>query len=307
VLPPEAELDPDLARLLSDPRLALRPPPPGLPLAEFRQAADGYLQRAPRPEVADVREVVIAGPGGPLPLRVYKPSPAPGAGAIVFIHGGGFTFGGLETHDGLCRRLALASGLTVTAVDYRLAPEHPFPAALLDGQAALRWVRTQLKPKRIALAGDSAGAQISIGLALSVGRSNVDALGLLYPLVDPDRATPSQQAYAQGYMLTGAFLEWSWSAYRGSSPATAADPLFDLPRADVSPLPPTTLVTAGYDPLRDEGLALAQRLAKAGVPLASRHYPDMIHGFAGLPRGSSRSEEAVTFLAESLREAVRTV
>jgi acetyl esterase len=106
-------------------------------------------------------------------------------------------------------------------------------------------------------------------------------------------------------MLTGAFLEWSWRAYRGAA-AAAHDPLFDLRTADLSTLPPTTLVTAGYDPLRDEGLALARRLREAGVPLASRHYPDMIHGFVGLPLGSSRSQDAVTYLAESLRDDLQS-
>ncbi len=305
--PPEASLDPELAVWLADPRVALRPPSAELPLEALRRGADGYLKRAPRPEVASVEDAVIAGPGGPLTLRVYRPDAAPGEAAIVFLHGGGFVFGDLETHDGLCRRLVRASGLTVVAVDYRLAPEHPYPAALDDGLAAVAWVRTTLGATRIGLAGDSAGAQVATAMALALAArgSPVAALGLLYPLADPDRAGASQRALGEGHMLTGAFLAWSWEAYRGGRDLSN-DPLFDLRRADLSRLPPMTVVTAGYDPLRDEGLALAARAVEAGVRVSAWHYPDMIHGFLGLPGGSRRSDEAMVRLAEGLSGALRS-
>ena len=304
--PPETPLDPEQAAWLADPRVALRPPSAELPLEAMRRGADGYLKRAHRPDVASVEDVLIIGPGGPLALRVYRPEAAAGEAAIVFLHGGGFVFGDLDTHDGLCRRLARASGLTVVAVEYRLAPEHPYPAALDDGLAAVAWVRTTLGATRIGLAGDSAGAQIATATALALAAQGapVAALGLLYPLTDPDRASASQRALGEGHMLTGAFLAWSWDAYRGGRDLSE-DPLFDLRRADLSRLPPMTVVTAGYDPLRDEGLALAARAVEAGVTVSAWHYPDMIHGFVGLPAGSRRSDEALARLAEGLSSALR--
>lgn len=301
VTPPEAPLDPDLAALLADPRLALSRPPDGVSMEAFRKAANGYLKRAPRPDVALVEDIVIAGAGGPLALRRYRPTTRLGDEMILFLHGGGFVFGDLETHDAMCRGLALASGVSVVAVDYRLAPEHPYPAALNDAVAALEWVRAEHHPARIAVAGDSAGAQLSVATAMVAARCGepVDALALLYPCVDPDRAGPSHATFGQGHMLTSDFLDWVWAAYRGGDETD--DPLFDLRLADLSGLPPTAMMTAGYDPLRDEGLLLGQRMEQAGVVVTSQHYPDMIHGFVGLPYGSHRTAEAITWLGTELR------
>lgn len=301
VTPPEAPLDPDLAALLADPRLALRRPPDGVSMEAFRKAANGYLTRAPRPDIAVVEDIVITGAGRPLALRRYQPTTEVGAGIILFLHGGGFVFGDLETHDAMCRGLALASGVSVVAVDYRLAPEYPYPAALDDAVAALKWVRTEHHPARIAVAGDSAGAQLSVTTALVAARRGepVDALALLYPCVDPDRTGPSHAAFGQGHMLTSDFLDWVWAAYRGGDETD--DPLFDLRLADLSGLPPTAMITAGYDPLRDEGLLLRRRAEQAGVAVTTRHYPDMIHGFVGLPCGSRRTAEAIAWLGAELR------
>ncbi len=302
--PPEAPLDPDLAVLLADPRLALSRPPAEAPIEAFREAANGYLKRAPRPDIASVEDIRIA---GPMTLRRYQPTAMPGAEVVLFLHGGGFVFGDLQTHDALCRALALASGLTVVAVDYRLAPEHPYPAALEDALAALDWTRSEIGPARIAIAGDSAGAQLSVATALVAATRGhpVDALGLLYPCVDPDRGSASHAAFSMGHMLTGDFLDWVWSAYRGTGGRTA-DPLFDLRLADLSGLPPTILITAGHDPLRDEGLELGERLTQAGVAVSARHYPDMIHGFVGLPHGSARAADAIAHLAAGLVTALRS-
>lgn len=303
--PPEADLHPDLVALLADPRLALTRPPPGVSLEAFRQAANGYLARAPRPELEKFEDVTIDGPGGSLALRLYHPPSPSREGVVLFLHGGGFVFGNLETHDALCRSVAIRSGMTVVAVDYRLAPEHPYPAGLQDALAALAWVRASLSPKAVAIAGDSAGAQIATAAALTSDRHDapVQALGLLYPCVDPIRETASQRRFETGHMLTGDFLDWAWSAYAGGQDRSA-DLMFDLSLADLSALPSAILVTAGHDPLRDEGLALGRRIHEAGVDLSSRHYPDMIHGFLGLPRGSARGEAALSFLADGLRRVL---
>nr|WP_246347934.1 alpha/beta hydrolase [Brevundimonas variabilis] len=231
-------------------------------------------------------------------MRLYRPVPGPEKAIIVFLHGGAFVFGNLDTHDSLCRRLALECGMTLVAVDYRLAPEHPHPAAINDGTAALAWALDQFPGLPVALAGDSAGAWLALATALTSPRgSTVRGLGLLYPALDPACSSPSQLTLGQDYMLTRAFMLWAWSNF-------SADKMPDLTRDDLSSLPPTTVVTAGFDPLRDEGTAFVGRAKASGVKVAHHHYPDMIHGFAGLPQGSRRSAEAVARLAEGLAAAL---
>lgn len=300
---PEAPLDPALADLLADKRLNLRPPPDAASVAPFRRAADGYLACAPKPDIASVEDREIDSPGGKLAVRLYRPHSAIDGGVILFLHGGGFVFGGLETHDALCRNLARASAMEVAALDYRLAPEAPFPAALEDSRTALDWLAAARPESKMVLAGDSAGAQLALATALTTRVKPIQAIGLFYPLIDPSRSSESQTTFAEGYMLTGAFLDWAWRAYRGGVEGET-DPSFDLRKASLEGLPSTALVTAGYDPLRDEGVALARRLDAAGVDLAYLHYADMIHGFAGLPGGAAHAGEAVRWVASFLRNAL---
>ncbi|KQN33121.1 alpha/beta hydrolase [Sphingomonas sp. Leaf38] len=297
---PDDAPDPAFDALLADPRMALRRPPPHVSLTDLRRAANAFQARAPKSEVASVADHVVPGPGGPIPVRVYRPA-LDRTAAILFCHGGGFILGNLDTHDAMCRTLANASGRTVVAVDYRLAPEHPFPAALDDAQAALEWLRGKarlldLYSDRIAVAGDSAGGHIALGLALRCRDEGVplDHIGLIYPLLDPASDSASAMQFAQGYMLTASFLEWAWDAYRGDG---GADPSFNLTRADLQRLPATTIVTAQFDPLHDEGEALARRLGDAEVDVALRRHPGMIHGFAGLPQLTPVANEAIAFVA----------
>ena len=294
--PPDGSLDPDLARWLEDPRVALRVP---TDLSAFRAGANGYLARAPRPDIHAVEDLEITGPGGPLALRVYRPAAGLDRAIVVFLHGGAFVFGNLDTHDALCRSLALSSRLTVVAVDYRLGPEHPYPAGLDDAIAAVRWVRPRFPSVAVGLAGDSAGAWLAVAAALELGalQQPVDTMGLLYPAVDAGCASASQMAFGRDHMLTRDFMLWAWSMF-----ATEAMP--DLIKADLSGLPPSVVITAGFDPLRDEGQALIDRVRAAGVKVSAHHYPDMIHGFAGLPQGSKRSDEAVDRLAHGLIAAL---
>lgn len=292
---PEAPIDPELSLWLQDPRVSLTIPED---LAAFRDGANGYLARAGKHDIAGVEDVAIEGPSGPLNLRLYRPVPGPEKAIVVFLHGGAFVFGNLDTHDSLCRRLALESGLTLLAVDYRLAPEHPHPAAIDDATAALKWVMARFPGIPVGLAGDSAGAWLAIATALSFAREpRIAGLGLLYPALDPACSSPSQLTLGQDYMLTRAFMLWAWNNF-------SADKMPDLTRDDLSSLPPTTVITAGFDPLRDEGTAFVGRAKASGVKVAHHHYPDMIHGFAGLPQGSRRSAEAVARLAEGLAAAL---
>ncbi len=224
---------------------------------------------------------------------------------ILFIHGGGFLFGNLDTHDALCRTLAIQSDTVVAAIDYRLAPEHPYPAALDDCEAALEWLVSQahvigFNPTQLAIAGDSAGGQLAITTALRFRDSamRIRHLGLFYPMIDP--AAPSVQAFSEGYMLTGSFVDWCWEAY-GATPETLSDPMFNLTLAGLAGLPPTTILTAAFDPLRDEGEAFARRLRGAGVTTCLKRYPGMIHGFAGLPQHTPVADQAITHVARAIR------
>lgn len=241
------------------------------------------------PPVAVVRDLAFDGPAGEVPVRVYRDAEPP-APAVVFYHGGGWTLGTLDSSGDLCRRLTRRAGCLVVSVDYRLAPEHPFPAPLEDAYAALEWTAeaaTDLggNPDRLSVAGTSAGG----GLAAAVARRATEHGGpaldhqvLLYPMLDRDQSRDSYAENADGPLLTAADIAWFWEQYC-PSPVTAANPYAAPLRADgFAGLPPATVVTAGNDPLRDEGVAYAEVLDAAGVPVAHRHYPSMAHGFLSL-------------------------
>ena len=298
-------VDPCFAELLANPRNAVRPPPSTVPLEKVRQAANIAMQLAPRPAIHAVEDIVAQGPAGPLRLRLYRPANTPALPIIVFIHGGGFVFGDLDTHDGLCRTLALESGAAVVAVEYRLAPETRFPGAIEDCTAALHCVVRDaqmlgLDPSRIALCGDSAGGALALATAL-IARDSGPAIrhvALLYPMVDPHCSSISQTQFATGYMLTQAAMHWFWTCYLGEA---TPGPLAALLTADLKGLPPIYLATAEYDPLRDEGEALADRLAAAGCSVTRRRYAGMIHGFALMPQLTPWAGQALRDIAHAMR------
>lgn len=235
----------------------------------------------------------IPGPGGPLAIRIYCPPGAPDGPApgLVFFHGGGWVAGGFDTHDGVCRRLASASGCRVLGVDYRLAPEHPFPAALEDGFAATRWIAAHAEsfgvdPARLGVGGDSAGA----GLAAAVCQIARDAGGpaiafqlLICPILDVLEEAPSRRELAEGYFLSRATMQRDLELYCPG--ADRADPrLSPLRAASLAGLPPAVIHTAEFDPFRDEGHAYARRLAEAGVRVTTACHDGMIHYFYAMPR-----------------------
>ena len=304
------QLDPSFAALLSDPRVALRRPPPGISIDEVRMAANRFLAKAPRPQIHSAVNYSIGILAEPLTVRLYRPSSQPGLPIILFVHGGGFILGNLENHDAMARELANRANAVIVAVDYRLAPEYPFPAALDDCTTALEWVLAEasalaVDPSRVSLAGDSAGGQLAVATALRclISGTRLRHVALLYPLLDPHRASPSARTLAEGYMLTGSFIEWAWSAYRGR-PDIADSPLFDVEHAVLENFPPTTIVTAQFDPLRDEAEAFSARLERAGVPVELKCYQGMIHGFAGFPHLTPVANEAVEFLAQRLASSL---
>lgn len=303
-------LDPAYAALVADPRMAMRRLPPSVGIDVVREAANAFMAKAAGPELWRVSHHAITTDAGDLQLRLYEPSRGADRPFVLFFHGGGFMIGDLASHDGLCRRLAEATGLPIAAVDYRLAPEAPFPAALEDGAAALSWLIDNARMLGLhhqcwGVAGDSAGGQLALAIALQAADFGHHAshAALLYPLLDPTRSTVSSRELGEGYMLTDSFIEWAWESYAGGIDRLG-DPLFDLRRADLAKMPPMRLVTAEFDPLRDEGEAFAEAVKGAGVPCEVRRYPGVIHGFAAIPPLTAQAREAVAFVAEGLRSSL---
>ncbi len=283
--------------------------------ATVEAARAGLMARyggLPRAEVGAARDLSIPGPLGPLRLRIYRPKAAGPRPVLVWLHGGGFVVGNLETHDALCRALCAGARAVVVAVDYALAPEHRFPAGLNDCLAAIRWVVGNMAeiggdPRRLALGGDSAGANLAAVCALELRGEGLAALLLACPVTDaPDPARPSYIERAEGWGLTAAGMDWFFRQYL-DDPAQARDPRVAPLRAkDLSALPPTWLLTAEFDPLRDEGAEFARRLDAAGVVVEHLHDAEANHGFvvwAGTTEPSARAiRAACTWLDRRLAE-----
>ena len=275
-----------------------------------------YSQPAP-PPVVEIRDLQASGPHGAIALRLYKPSAAANLPVLVYFHGGGWVIGDLETHDVLCRELANLSGSAVVAVDYRMGPENRFPAAVDDCFAATVWVRNHaaalgLDASRIAVGGDSAGGNLAAVVSL-MARDSVDEAGplainyqlLIYPATDMRQLTPSIQANGQGYLLTKDTMDYFQGHYTGRNEAVYADwrasPLLAASHAN---LPPALVLTAGFDPLRDEGLAYAQKLSDAGVRSTHISFERQIHGFITMGRVIDEANVAVRLCAAELRTAM---
>lgn len=290
------------------------PPLHRLSLAEARRTYRNIcIPDRPPDDVAQVRDRTVEGPDGEVGLRTYTPDVEGETPAVVFYHGGGWMLGGLETHDALCRALAAEAGAVVTAVDYRLAPEHRFPAAVEDCYAATRWVganadRLGATSGTLVTCGDSAGATLAAAVGLLArdrGGPAIDRQVLAYPPTNHAFDTDSYRENAQGYFLTRADMERFWAGYLRSE-ADGRHPYASPLGADrLSGLPPTLLLTCGFDPLRDEGVAFADRLAEAGVSTEHVQYDDMIHGFLTMLADPEldRAREGVTELAAAIRSA----
>ena len=284
------------------------PDPSTLPIPKGRVALLRQSQLGGgRQDVGSVRELWVAG----LKARLYSPADSP-AGAsdnaplLVFVHGGGYIFGDLDSHDAPCRLIASESGVKVLSIDYRLAPEAPFPAAYDDSLAAFRWAvehATELgvDPSRIGVGGDSAGGNLAAGVALAVGEACAFQL-LIYPVTQSSEVTRSRQDLGDGFYLTTGFIEAATSNYlpEGTDPL---DPRHAPLHAEIpaSGIAPAYVATAGFDPLRDEGEAYATKLEEAGVKVTHKRYDDQIHGFLNVVGAGRTSRAAVLELAQVLK------
>jgi acetyl esterase len=243
---------------------------------------------APAAEIASVREQTIDGPGGPLRIRIYTPHGTGPFPLVVFFHGSGFVLCSLDTHDKMCRNLCGGAGCVVASVDYRLAPEHKLPAAIEDSLHATRWAAVHAaelgaNPGRIVVAGDSAGANLAAVTALRVrdeGGPELCGQLLLYPVTDYHTpGTPSYEENAEGYGLTRDTMKWFWAHYLNDASEAVHPHASPLRSSDLSGLPPALVITAEYDPLRDEGELYAEKLRAAGVPTNLSRYNGVNHGF----------------------------
>ena len=301
------ELDPEIAAILREDAAVDLPDPTTLPIAAARAqlTAASLAWNVELPELPVIRDLSVPGPGGAIRLRLYRPHAAGRLPAVVYLHGGGWTFGSIETHDRLMRLLALAAEAAVIGVDYRLAPEHPFPAPLEDCLAAIRRVRGHadelaVEQGRIAVAGDSAGANLALASLLALrdaGEPPPKAAALFYGCYGSRLDSPSHARFGDGfYRLSSAEMGWFWGNYLGKTPA--GHPLAEPLHADLSGLPSLYVTLAAVDPLADDTRELARRLTAAGVPHEVREYAGTVHGFLQM---SARSAAARSALADAGR------
>jgi acetyl esterase len=273
-----------------------------------QQKAAALLVAGAPTRVASVRDLEVDGAAGKLRARHYAPARGDGAPLLVFFHGGGFVFGDLDTHDAPCRVLCRHGGMHVLAVEYRLAPENKFPAPVEDARAALRWAQQHAAelgadPARVGIGGDSAGANLSAAVAqLAAAEGAPPACQvLIYPAVDRTHPYPSIDLFADGFFLTRASIIWFYAQYRAPETHDRDPRLGPLHAESLAGLAPALVVTAGFDPLRDEGEAYAAALLAAGNTTVLRRFDSLIHGFINLVGVSPACRDAVVEIAGATR------
>lgn len=290
------------------------PPTFALSPAAARQQLEALAEMMEPTAVGDIQDFAIEGPDTPIPIRAYVPDGEGEFPTLVFFHGGGWVIGGLDTHENICTALCSRAEVVVLSVDYRLAPEHPFPAAVEDAYAAVSWAsefagEVSGDPARLAVGGDSAGGNLSAATTLMAQDRGGPELAhqlLIYPAV----ASPaihdfdSYEENAEAYFLEQASMDWFYDKYCQSAAHERNEYLAPLLAQELSGLPSATVVTAELDPLRDEGARYAERLQEAGVEVRHELYDGMYHAFVSLPEMLDPADEAIDLLADELRAAV---
>ena len=286
---------------------------PSAPAATKKQLRESVRQRSlalPKEEVASVRDHRVAVRDADIVVRAFTPRGTAPRPALVYFHGGGWVTGDLETHDAICRTLANAAGCVVASVDYRCAPEHAFPTAVEDAYAATRWVVDRARDlgvdvRRVAVGGDSAGGNLAAAVALMArdrGGPPLSFQVLIYPVTDADFDTPSFRENGEGYTLTRAGMAWYWDQYVPDVADRTNPYVAPLRAASLAGLPPALVITAEYDPLRDEGEAYARRLVDAGVRVTQTRYPGAIHAFFRMTNVLDIARAAVAEVAAALQK-----
>jgi acetyl esterase len=302
-------LDPDIRRLLDTVFCAPVPESPNV--AQLRAAAEAapILLGGPPIALASIRAATAPGPGGLVPLRVYRPASTASLPLVLYAHGGGWVTGSLDSHDRLCRILAERLPAVVVAVDYRLAPEHVYPAALDDVEAAWRWVCAQARAlgadgARFAVAGDSSGGNLAAALTLRLRAAGAPQPGLqllLYPALDGTCSRASYREFAAGYNLSGDQMAWYWDTYRADADPSAPE-LSPLLAIELSGLPPALIAVASADVLRDDALDYARRLQGSGVTVRVVECTGMIHGFLRWTGEVAAARRWIDVVAAAARE-----
>lgn len=304
-------LDPQVKFLLEQMEAAGAPPTHTLTPEQAREATDFRALAGEPEEVGNVENRTIPGPLGNIPVRIYTPKGQGPFPALVFYHGGGWVIGNLDTVDVPCRILTNQANCVVVSVDYRLAPEHKYPAAAEDAYAAAKWVAEnaatiQVDPRRVAVGGDSAGGNLAAVVALMArdkGGPSLCYQMLIYPVTHHSYDTDSYRENASGYLLTKDSMVWFWDHYLREEQDGRQPYASPLLAGDVSGLPPALVLTAEFDPLRDEGEAYAKRLISSGVQVEGKRYDGMIHGFFWMPGALTQGRKAVEHAANALRTA----
>jgi acetyl esterase len=294
----ESALDPALARLA----MVVRDAPVPMertPIDTLRaRTVEGDRTQRPGPELAVVDDIELATAVGPVPVRRYIPDGFVGDLCIVYMHGGGWSTGGLGYADEICRMVADRANAMVVSVDYRLSPEHPHPAALDDAYAVLEWVAEHVTP-RVVVAGDSAGGNLAAACSVRAGRRggpSIEAQCLLYPVLDHTTDRDSYRELGQEHLLTTAAMQWLWDQYCPDLDRRNDPEVSPLHTSRPQEFPRTFVVTAGFDPLRDEALAFVQLLREVGVEVSASNYQSMTHGFlryTSLSPGAAAAAEDV--------------
>jgi acetyl esterase len=257
-----------------------------------------------RDEVTQVKDAMADS----VPVRIYNPNPSEILPCLVYFHGGGWVIGDLETHDSMCRKLANSANCVVVAVDYRLAPEHTYPVPMNDCYTALNWVVTQatelgVNANKIAVGGDSAGGNLSTVMALRARDENGPRIChqlLVYPVTDATFDTPSYRENGEGYMLSKATMEWFWQHYLGTGNDPLSAYISPLRAENLAGLPPATVITAEFDPLRDEGEAYAEKLQAAGNKVTVKRFDGVVHGFFSMSDFLEEARDAIDLSAAEL-------
>jgi acetyl esterase len=308
-------MDPGAQRVIELLREAGRPPIEASTPPEAREAMarSREVLGLPPVDVAEIRALSAAGAAGPIPLRYYRGNGAPiaNAPALVYFHGGGWVIGDLESHDAVCRRIANDARCVVVSVDYRLAPEHKFPASVDDSAAATRWVFEQagalgIDAGRVAVGGDSAGGNLAAVMALMSRDGGLPKLSfqvLVYPVTDMASEWPAYERVTKDVLLTAAGMRWFISHYLNEKSEAKDWRASPLRAADLSGTPPALVITCYHDPLFDEGEAYALRLEREGIRVTTVRFADQIHGFLTMTRFVPAAETALQVIAASLRNA----